>query len=376
MTPLGAGRWRRPRRPSRRRSRTGRDRRPETDDVTTTDKPWIVIVWNDPVNLMSYVVYVFQKLFGYSREKATRLDAPGAPRGQGGRLRRHREKAEADVARLHAPRALGDHGAPVDESDASAGTRRAARLVTLSEPERELLRQLPDELRDAVRIRRPGRRPVRDAPVPARVPRPDRGGRRARVAGPRAPRAAARAPRGARPDRRRRSTRRERRGARCSRRRSRGRRRRVARCPQRRSPRARHAARGHRGHSTSPSSTPTTRRPTGSRCTAWLTYAPGRARRDAARRPARLVSSGPGRATDDARGISGLSRRQDDRGHRSGARDRPRGGAGVRRSGRERRGQRLRREHRRQRPDERGRRRGRRGDHGRRRQRGGGRRLA
>ena len=35
--------------------------------------PWIVIVWNDPINLMSYVVYVFQKLFGYPREKATRL---------------------------------------------------------------------------------------------------------------------------------------------------------------------------------------------------------------------------------------------------------------------------------------------------------------
>ena len=37
------------------------------------DTPWVVIVWNDPVNLMSYVVHVLQKLFGYSKEKATEL---------------------------------------------------------------------------------------------------------------------------------------------------------------------------------------------------------------------------------------------------------------------------------------------------------------
>jgi ATP-dependent Clp protease adaptor protein ClpS len=46
---------------------------PLVEEVTVTDKPWIVIVWNDPVNLMSYVVYVFQKLFGFSRKKATKL---------------------------------------------------------------------------------------------------------------------------------------------------------------------------------------------------------------------------------------------------------------------------------------------------------------
>jgi len=43
---------------------------PSTDDEQVPDRPWIVIVWNDPINLMSYVVLVFQKLFGYSREKA------------------------------------------------------------------------------------------------------------------------------------------------------------------------------------------------------------------------------------------------------------------------------------------------------------------
>ena len=45
----------------------------ERDDRTDTDRPWIVLVWNDPINLMSYVTFVFQKLFGYSLEKATAL---------------------------------------------------------------------------------------------------------------------------------------------------------------------------------------------------------------------------------------------------------------------------------------------------------------
>ena len=47
--------------------------RPETHEVATPELPWLVIVWNDPINLMSYVTYVFQKLFGYSRGKAHKL---------------------------------------------------------------------------------------------------------------------------------------------------------------------------------------------------------------------------------------------------------------------------------------------------------------
>jgi ATP-dependent Clp protease adaptor protein ClpS len=35
--------------------------------------PWITLVWNDPVNLMSYVTYVFETYFGYPRAKAERL---------------------------------------------------------------------------------------------------------------------------------------------------------------------------------------------------------------------------------------------------------------------------------------------------------------
>ncbi len=37
------------------------------------DKPWVTIVWNDPVNLMTYVSYVFRSYFGHSAEEAERL---------------------------------------------------------------------------------------------------------------------------------------------------------------------------------------------------------------------------------------------------------------------------------------------------------------
>lgn len=74
---------------------------PELDEQTVTDKPWLVIVWNDPVNLMSYVVYVLQKLFGYSREKSTRLMLQVHHEGKAVVSDGNREKAEADVARLH-----------------------------------------------------------------------------------------------------------------------------------------------------------------------------------------------------------------------------------------------------------------------------------
>ena len=37
-----------------------------TDELTEVDVPWITLVWNDPVNLMSYVTFVFQSYFGYA----------------------------------------------------------------------------------------------------------------------------------------------------------------------------------------------------------------------------------------------------------------------------------------------------------------------
>ena len=46
---------------------------PDLDTVVEEDRPWVVVVWNDPINLMNYVAYVFRKLFGYSEEKANKL---------------------------------------------------------------------------------------------------------------------------------------------------------------------------------------------------------------------------------------------------------------------------------------------------------------
>jgi ATP-dependent Clp protease adaptor protein ClpS len=66
------------------------------------DRPWIVIVWNDPINLMSYVTLVFQKLFGYSKAKATELMLQVHNDGKAVVSSGTREKAEYDVARLHA----------------------------------------------------------------------------------------------------------------------------------------------------------------------------------------------------------------------------------------------------------------------------------
>ena len=46
---------------------------PSEVDEPEHDRPWVVIVWNDPINLMSYVTLVFQKLFGYTLQHATKL---------------------------------------------------------------------------------------------------------------------------------------------------------------------------------------------------------------------------------------------------------------------------------------------------------------
>jgi ATP-dependent Clp protease adaptor protein ClpS len=73
----------------------------DVEEVVETDIPWIVIVWNDPVNLMDYVVYVFQKLFGYSRDKATHLMHQVHYEGKAVVASGTRERCENDVARLH-----------------------------------------------------------------------------------------------------------------------------------------------------------------------------------------------------------------------------------------------------------------------------------
>jgi ATP-dependent Clp protease adaptor protein ClpS len=76
--------------------------RPAGDEATEPDRPWLVIVWNDPINLMSYVTFVFQKLFGYSHQKATKVMLDVHHKGKAVVSSGTRERAEADTSRLHA----------------------------------------------------------------------------------------------------------------------------------------------------------------------------------------------------------------------------------------------------------------------------------
>ena len=75
---------------------------PAVDELGAEDRPWLTIVWNDPVNLMSYVTYVFQTLFGYSRDKATKLMLDVHHKGRAVVTSGSKDKVEADVAKLHA----------------------------------------------------------------------------------------------------------------------------------------------------------------------------------------------------------------------------------------------------------------------------------
>jgi len=74
---------------------------PVDETVTDPDVPWIVLVWNDPINLMTYVSFVFQKLFGYPREKADRLMMQVHQEGRAVVANGPRETCELHVFRLH-----------------------------------------------------------------------------------------------------------------------------------------------------------------------------------------------------------------------------------------------------------------------------------
>ena len=74
---------------------------PEEGTSTAEDRPWVVLVWNDPINLMSYVALVFRKVFGYSKEKAEALMLDVHLKGRAVVSNGSREKAELDVFRLH-----------------------------------------------------------------------------------------------------------------------------------------------------------------------------------------------------------------------------------------------------------------------------------
>lgn len=72
------------------------------DELEEIDRPWVTIVWDDPVNLMHYVAFVFQKLFGYSKEKANELMLMVHNEGKAVVSSGGRDKMESDVRRLHA----------------------------------------------------------------------------------------------------------------------------------------------------------------------------------------------------------------------------------------------------------------------------------
>lgn len=75
--------------------------RPDTGASTEADVPWVVLVWNDPINLMPYVAYVFQKLFGYSEQKAETLMLQVHNEGRAAVAHGTRSECEVHVFRLH-----------------------------------------------------------------------------------------------------------------------------------------------------------------------------------------------------------------------------------------------------------------------------------
>lgn len=81
--------------------RVGEKIEEELKALLNGDIPWVTIVWDDPVNLMSYVTYVFMELFGYSKERATELMLKVHNEGKAVVSTGSREEMEHDVARLH-----------------------------------------------------------------------------------------------------------------------------------------------------------------------------------------------------------------------------------------------------------------------------------
>jgi ATP-dependent Clp protease adaptor protein ClpS len=75
--------------------------RAETEEKAVPDLPWVTIVWNDPVNLMSYVTYVFQTVFGYAKPKAEKLMLDVHHKGKAVVSVGAREAMERDAETLH-----------------------------------------------------------------------------------------------------------------------------------------------------------------------------------------------------------------------------------------------------------------------------------
>lgn len=75
--------------------------RAETEEEAVVDRPWLTIVWNDPVNLMDYVTYVFQRVFGYSKTKAEKLMLDVHHKGKAVVAAGARESMERNAETLH-----------------------------------------------------------------------------------------------------------------------------------------------------------------------------------------------------------------------------------------------------------------------------------
>lgn len=73
---------------------------PRSAENVETAKPWVTLVWNDPVNLMSYVRYVFESYFGYPRAKAEKLMLDVHHKGRAAVSHGTREEMERDVEAL------------------------------------------------------------------------------------------------------------------------------------------------------------------------------------------------------------------------------------------------------------------------------------
>ncbi len=73
----------------------------QAQDIVEPQRPWVTIVWNDPINLMSYVTYVFMTYFGYSREKAEQLMRDVHYEGRAVVSSGTREEMERDVSAMH-----------------------------------------------------------------------------------------------------------------------------------------------------------------------------------------------------------------------------------------------------------------------------------
>ena len=75
--------------------------RPDAEGIVLADVPWVTVVWNDPVNLMSYVTFVFQQYFGYSRARAHELMLQVHHDGKSVVSSGSREEMERDVRAMH-----------------------------------------------------------------------------------------------------------------------------------------------------------------------------------------------------------------------------------------------------------------------------------